>query len=83
MAAKSTKAKADLSPKKIFAISRKNRIILGFFTMVLAIAFLIALISFLSTWKEDQSILGDWMNRSTVAKNTLNKQKYGSKKHLE
>ena len=41
--------------------------------MVLAIAFLIALISFLSTWKEDQSILGDWMNRSTVAKNTLNK----------
>lgn len=73
MAAKSTKAKADLSPKKIFAISRKNRIIIGFFTIVLAIAFAIALISFLSTWKEDQSILGDWMNRSTVAQNTLNK----------
>jgi len=73
MAAKSTKAKADLSPKKIFAFSRKNRIIIGFFTIVLAIAFAIALISFLSTWKEDQSILGDWMNRSTVAQNTLNK----------
>ncbi|MGA1340437.1 MAG: DNA translocase FtsK 4TM domain-containing protein, partial [Flavobacteriaceae bacterium] len=73
MAAKSTKAKADLSPKKIFAISRKNRIIIGFFTIVLAIAFAIALISFLSTWKEDQSILGDWMNRSIVAQNTLNK----------
>ena len=73
MAAKTTKAKADLSPKKIFAISRKNRIILGFFTIVLAIAFIIALISFLGTWKEDQSILGDWMNRSTEAKNTLNK----------
>jgi len=73
MAAKSTKPKADLSKKNIFAVSRKNRIIIGFFTMVLAVALAIALVSFLNTWKQDQSILADWMNRSTVAQNALSK----------
>ena len=79
MAKKKTTTKSK--PKKIktprkpisFKLSRQQQIILGSFLFFLGIALFFSFVSYLFTWKVDQSILTDITNRETPTANWLSK----------
>lgn len=59
--------------KRRFRINRKYKVLLGSFLVLLSIALIIAFISFLFTWKIDQSTLSELSDRSVETKNWLSK----------
>ena len=79
MAKKKTTTKSK--PKKIktprkpinFKLSRQQQIILGSFLFFLGIALFFSFVSYLFTWKVDQSVLTDITNRETPTANWLSK----------
>ena len=79
MAKKKTTTKSK--PKKIktprkpisFKLSRQQQIILGSFLFFLGIALFFSFVSYLFTWKVDQSVLPDITNRETPTANWLSK----------
>jgi len=80
MAKKSKKTastkKRNLSLSK-FSLSKKNKVILGSFLLFFGVMLCIAFVSFLFSWKTDQSILSEITQREIVAKNWLSK--FGAK----
>lgn len=76
MAKKSKRKKNPHTSKKTktgFKLNRKQKVVLGSFLMLFALALLVAFTSFLFTWKIDQSTLAEFANRDIVAKNWLSK----------
>ena len=74
MATKRRKSKAATAKKKqVFKVSKKNKIIFGSFLIVLSIALFFSFISFYFTWKEDQSLLSEFLDRNAASENLLNK----------
>ena len=74
MAKKRRTSKATTTKKKSsFKLSRKNKIILGSFLIVLSIALFISFVSYYFTWQEDQSLLTEFKDRNNEAANLLNK----------
>ncbi len=74
MATKRRKSKASSSKKKkTFNVSKKNKIIFGSFLILLSIALFFSFISFYFTWREDQSLLSEFLDRNAVSENLLNK----------
>lgn len=72
--ASSKKSKLSF-PKLNF--NKKNKVILGSFLLFFGISLIIAFVSFLFTWKTDQSILSEVAQRDVVAQNWLSK--FGAK----
>src|SRR5690606_17002044 len=62
---------AKTRPK--FQISNQQKIIFGTLLMLLSVAFVIAFISYFSTWQQDQSLLKEFWNKQVEAENWLNK----------
>ncbi len=54
-------------------LTKKQRVILGSFLILLGIALFLSFTSYLFTWKSDQSLIGDFFNRELEAKNWLSK----------
>ena len=74
MAKKRRQAKAAVTKKKTsFKLSKKNKIILGSFLIVLSIALFFSFTSYYFTWQADQSLLSEFQNRNAEAANLLNK----------
>lgn len=76
MAKKKTKAKKiKKAPFKFptVIITRKHKVLLGSFLMLLGIALTIAFISFLFNWKYDQDTIGYFTDRNIETKNWLSK----------
>lgn len=74
MAKKRRKSKAAVTKKKTsFKLSKKNKIILGSFLIVLSIALFFSFISYYFTWQADQSLLTEFRDRNAEAANLLNK----------
>lgn len=81
MAKKKTTTKSKSKPKKVktprkpinLKLSRQQQIILGSFLFFLGVALLFSFISYLFTWKVDQSVLSDITNRETPTANWLSK----------
>ena len=76
MAKKKTKAKKNKKAPFKFPtviISRKHKVLLGSFLMLLGIALTIAFISFLFNWKYDQDTIGYFTDRNIETKNWLSK----------
>lgn len=70
------------SPKRKFSLpklslSKKSKVILGSFLLFFGISLIIAFVSFLFSWKADQSILTEITQREVVAQNWLSK--FGAK----
>src|SRR5690625_354552 len=62
------------SKKKLsFKLDRKQKVVLGSFLFLLGLALCIAFISFLLSWKVDQSTLTEFSDRSVQAQNGLSK----------
>ncbi len=62
------------SKKKLsFKLDRKQKVVLGSFLFLLGLALCIAFISFLLSWKVDQSTLTEFSDRSVQAQNWLSK----------
>ncbi len=59
--------------KRSLGLSRKQKVVWGSFLVLLAVALIIAFVSFLFTWKVDQSALSAFANRSVATKNWLSK----------
>lgn len=62
-----------LSKLPSFVLTQRNRILLGGFLFLFGLSLLISFISYLFTWKEDQSLLEDTFNRSIETQNWLSK----------
>lgn len=75
MAKKKASSKKSTSKvrKNLFKPSRKTKVIIGGFLVLLAIALLFSFISFLFHWQADQSTLSELANREVVAQNLLSK----------
>jgi len=74
MAKKRRQAKAAVTKKNTsFKLSKKNKIILGSFLIVLSIALFFSFTSYYFTWQADQSLLSEFQNRNAEAANLLNK----------
>jgi len=76
MAKKKTKAKKNKKAPFKFPtviITRKHKVLLGSFLMLLGIALTIAFISFLFNWKYDQDTIGYFTDRNIETKNWLSK----------
>lgn len=77
MARKKTKKKKNphtsVPKKRSFKLNRKQKVVLGSFLMLLGLALFIAFVSFLFSWKVDQSTLTELSDRSVEAKNWLKK----------
>ena len=75
MARKQNKKNNTTSTKKRpkFQISNQQKIIFGTLLMLLSVAFVIAFISYFSTWQQDQSLLKEFWNKQVEAENWLNK----------
>lgn len=69
---KKTKAKTAKKPRS-YKLSKQNKIILGSLYIIASIFLTIAFISFYFTWKDDQSLLTEFGDRSEDAKNLLKK----------
>lgn len=69
---KPTKVKTPRKPINL-KLSRQQQIILGSFLFFLGIALFFSFVSYLFTWKIDQSILTDITNRETPTANWLSK----------
>lgn len=59
--------------KSSFALSPKNKVILGSFLIIFGLALLISFISFLLNWQADQSTLSQLGNREVETHNLLSK----------
>lgn len=68
---KNNTTSASTRPK--FQISNQQKIIFGTLLMLLSVAFVIAFISYFSTWQQDQSLLKEFWNKQVEAENWLNK----------
>src|SRR5690606_34366183 len=68
---KNNTTSASARPK--FQISNQQKIIFGTLLMLLSVAFVIAFISYFSTWQQDQSLLKEFWNKQVEAENWLNK----------
>lgn len=68
---KNNTTSARTRPK--FQISNQQKIIFGTLLMLLSVAFVIAFISYFSTWQQDQSLLKEFWNKQVEAENWLNK----------
>jgi S-DNA-T family DNA segregation ATPase FtsK/SpoIIIE len=53
--------------------TRLHKILIGTFLMVVSVLMVLSFLSFLATWKQDQSALGQLGNREVVTGNLLNK----------
>ena len=76
MAKKKTKAKnTKKAPYKLpkVNVTRKHKVLLGSFLMLLGLALTIAFISFLFNWKYDQDTIGYFTDRQVETKNWLSK----------
>lgn len=76
MAKRTKKKKNPHSAKKkkrSFRLNRKQKVVLGSFLILLGLALVIAFVSFLFTWKMDQSALGQLADRSIATQNWLSK----------
>lgn len=76
MAKKKTKAKKNKKAPSKFPkviITRKHKVLLGSFLMLLGIALTIAFISFLFNWKYDHDTIGYFTDRNIETKNWLSK----------
>ncbi|PZD79367.1 DNA translocase FtsK [Mesonia sp. K7] len=76
MAKRKTKTKKATKTKKSlpkFTLTRKHKVLLGAFLILLGIALLIAFTSFLFNWKYDQDTLSQVANRTVETKNWLSK----------
>ena len=69
-ASKKPKPKAN---RKKFKISKSTKVIFGSFLILFSVGLLVSFISYLFSWKVDQSILSDVMSREQSANNWLNK----------
>ena len=61
------------SSKSFFALTPRNKVILGSFLIFLGLALLLAFTSSLFSWKADQSVLSELGNRETETQNLLSK----------
>ncbi len=70
-----SKPKSTRTPRKPISLklSKQQQIILGSFLFFLGIALLFSFVSYLFTWKVDQSVLSDITNRDTPTANWLSK----------
>ena len=74
MAKKRRKPNTTTAKKKTsFKLSKKNKIILGSFLILLSIALFFSFISYYFTWQADQSLLTEFRDRNAEAANLLNK----------
>ncbi|WP_121667936.1 DNA translocase FtsK [Mesonia aquimarina] len=75
MPKKKSKSKKINKPnfKANLKLTRKQKVLLGGFLMLLGLGLCIAFVSFLFNWKADQSTLGQLSDRSVVTKNWLSK----------
>ena len=75
MAAKRRKSKAttNSNQKQIFKVSKKNKIIFGSFLFLLSIALFFSFFSFFFTWRADQSVLFEFLDRNVRSENWLSK----------
>ncbi|MBD3581243.1 DNA translocase FtsK [Flavobacterium selenitireducens] len=60
-------------PKNKIKIGRRHEILIGSLLVLLSIALLLSFISFFIYWREDQSTLVSWADRSLKARNWLGK----------
>ena len=74
MARKSTTKTTKKQFSKInFTLTNSQQLVLGSFLVILGILLFIALLSYLFTGESDQSVLGDFTNRSAETNNWLSK----------
>ena len=59
--------------KPSFKLSSQQKLVFGSFLLILGILLCIAFLSFLFTWQEDQSTIGELSNRAVKTNNWLNK----------
>lgn len=59
------------------SLSQRARILLGGFLFLFGVSLLFSFVSYLFTWKQDQSVLGETFNRNIEAQNWLSK--FGAK----
>ncbi len=72
--AKSKRTKNPPKPKfSFFSFSQRQKIILGSFLFFLGLALFISFLSYVWTWQEDQSTLGELFNRDVPTKNIMSK----------
>ena len=72
MAKKSSDAKG-IKALQHFSLSNAQRLVLGSFLILFSVLLLLSIISYFFTGESDQSILGDFTNRSVETKNWLSK----------
>ena len=74
---KKTTVKKTKTPRfegtKSFLKNRQTQTVFGFFLVIFSIFLLVAFVSFLFSWKVDQSELSEFANRSSSVKNLLGK----------
>ncbi len=78
MSGKTKQSKVDIKKSILaklpsFELSQRNRILLGGFLFLFGLSLFISFISYLFTWKEDQSILENTFQREVEAQNWLSK----------
>ncbi|MCF6279344.1 MAG: DNA translocase FtsK [Flavobacteriaceae bacterium] len=61
---------------KSFFNNRQTQTVIGFFLVIFSVFLLVAFVSFLFSWKADQSELSEFANRSSTVKNLLGKIGY-------
>ena len=72
MARKSTHKTTQKRFSKInFTLTNSQRLVMGSFLVIIGILLFIALLSYLFTGESDQTILGDFTNRSIETNNCL------------
>ena len=72
MAKKSSDAKG-IKALQHFSLSNAQRLVLGSFLILFSVLLLLSIVSYFFTGESDQSILGDFTNRSVETKNWLSK----------
>ena len=74
MARKSTTKTTQKQFSKLkFTLTNSQKLVLGSFLVILGILLFIALLSYLFTGESDQSVLGDFTNRTVETNNWLSK----------
>jgi S-DNA-T family DNA segregation ATPase FtsK/SpoIIIE len=72
--AKTRKSKSNKrSTSKRFSLNQRQKIVIGSFFFFLGLALFISFMSYLFTWKADQSALGQLYNREVPSENLLSK----------
>ncbi|NER13950.1 DNA translocase FtsK [Leptobacterium flavescens] len=70
---KKTTARKKTKPAKSFSVPKQYQIIFGTLLMLFSIGLLVAFVSYFFTWQQDQSLLSDFANRNSEAKNLMRK----------